>query len=132
MNYKSFQRARGHDRPSTQAAKPHGVRTTLVSRNIVVNGRRTSVRLENDMWVALMDIAARESRSINDLATLVEQAKKTETSLTAALRVFIMGYFRAAATEDGHRAAGHGAGTPFDSVIRRARLDQQGPQRRSA
>jgi len=29
--------------------------------------------------------------------------------LTAALRVFVLGYFRAAATESGHIDVGHGA-----------------------
>ncbi|MEE8123006.1 MAG: hypothetical protein V3T93_02770, partial [Alphaproteobacteria bacterium] len=32
------------------------------------------------------------------------------SSLTAALRVFIMLYFRTAATEEGHAEAGHGNG----------------------
>ena len=40
------------------------------------------------------------------------------TSLTAALRVFVMSYFRAAATEDGHHKAGHGVGWEHDAIPR--------------
>lgn len=84
------------------------VRTTLLSRNITVDGRRTSVRLEPEMWNSLYDIAARESCSIHDICTLISLRKNPKTSLTAAIRVFLMLYFRAAATEEGHVRAGHG------------------------
>ncbi len=71
-------------------------RSTLVNRNIVVNGRRTSVRLEPEMWTALLDIARRENQSIHTLASQVAQSKKPETSLTAAIRVFCLAYYRTA------------------------------------
>lgn len=85
-------------------------KTTLISHNIMVEGRRTSVRLEKEMWMAMKQIATQERCSIHDLCTVVSQRKKTDTSLTAAIRVFIMAYFQAAATSDGHRKAGHGQG----------------------
>ena len=84
------------------------VRTTLLSRNITVNGRRTSVRLEPEMWSSLYDIAKRENCSIHDICTLISMRKNPKTSLTAAIRVFLMLYFRAASTEEGHARAGHG------------------------
>ena len=84
------------------------IKSSLVSRNITISGRRTSVRLEPDMWVALKEISDREKCSTHDICTLVYIRKGQTTSLTAAIRVFIMLYFRAAATESGHAAAGHG------------------------
>lgn len=84
--------------------------SSLISRNLVVGSRRTSARLEPEMWSALFDISRREHRSVNDIATLVNQHRPAGCSLTAALRVFIMAYFRAAATEEGHSRAGHGYG----------------------
>lgn len=68
------------------------------------------------MWSAFFDVAARENRSINDICTDIASEKKPETSLTAAIRVFLLAYFRAAATEDGHVDAGHG--TRRDWVLR--------------
>lgn len=91
--------------------------STLVSRNITVNGRRTSVRLEPEMWRALKEISVRENCSIHELCSLIAFRKNKRTSLTAAIRVFLMLYFRAATTEEGHSRAGHGS---FDSMKRRA------------
>ena len=45
--------------------------------------------------------------------------KNPNTSLTAAIRVFLMLYFRAATTEEGHMRAGHGN---FSRMIGRARM----------
>lgn len=94
-------------------------KSTLVSRNITVLGRRTSVRLEPEMWHALRDIARREQCRIHDICSLIQVRKKSNTSLTAAIRVFLMLYYRAATTDDGHRQAGHG---DFDNMLRRARM----------
>lgn len=80
----------------------------LVSRNILIDGRRTSVRLEPEMWVALRDIAAREGSSIHELCSLVALCKRGSSTLTAAIRVFLMLYYRASSTEEGHSRAGHG------------------------
>lgn len=97
-------------------------KSTLVSRNITVKGRRTSVRLEPEMWTALREIAGRERCTIHDICTLISVRKKTNTSLTAAIRVFLMLYFRAATTEEGHRKAGHG---DFEYMKQRARIPGQ-------
>lgn len=84
--------------------------TPLVIRNITVCGRRTSLRLEPEMWDALADISRREGRTGHDLATMVAQNKAPEASLATALRVFVLAYFREAASQEGHDRAGHGAG----------------------
>lgn len=89
------------------------MRSSLVSRNITINAHRTSIRLEPDMWNALRDICRREHMSIHEVCSAVATQKPSVTSLTAAIRVFIMAYFRAAATEDGHSRAGHGPGGQF-------------------
>lgn len=79
----------------------------LVSRNVTVSGRRTSVRLEPEMWDGLMEICRREGISTHQLTTLVDRCRH-RSSLTAKLRVFILAYFRAASTEAGHAQVGHG------------------------
>lgn len=97
-------------------------KSTLVSRNITVFGRRTSVRLEPEMWMALRELAKRERCSIHDICTLIYVRKNENTSLTAAIRVFIMLYFRAATTDEGHRRAGHGN---FEYMKERARIPSE-------
>ena len=59
------------------------------------------------MWDALAEICNRESRSLHDICTQIDR-ERTQSGLTAGVRVFILNYFRAAATEEGHTAASHG------------------------
>lgn len=80
----------------------------LVSRNVIVGGRRTSMRLEPGMWEALIDAARRERMSIHELVTKVAGRRGRGASLTCSVRAFLVAYYRSAATEDGHAAAGHG------------------------
>lgn len=96
------------------------VRSTLVSRNVTILGRRTSVRLEPEMWKALQDIARREGCSSHDICSLINIRKNHQTSLTAAIRVFLMLYYRAAATEEGHLKVGHGC---FEAMKKRAQIN---------
>jgi predicted DNA-binding ribbon-helix-helix protein len=73
---------------------------TLQSRNVRIHDRRTSVRLEPEMWSALNEIAKIESCSIHDLCGAVHDLKDPSASFTAALRVFLMEYYRAATRPD--------------------------------
>lgn len=82
--------------------------SSLISRNVKVLGRRTSVRLEPEMWDALNEIAIREKCTIHDLCTLINTRKDEKSSLTASIRVFLMLYYKSAATKEGHERAGHG------------------------
>lgn len=102
---------------STAGEIPAEIKSTLVLKNITVNGKRTSIRLEPEMWSELKNIAKREQCTIHDICSLITMRKHENTSLTAAIRVFLMLYFRAAATENGHDRAGHGS---FENMKRRA------------
>ncbi|TQF77752.1 ribbon-helix-helix domain-containing protein [Elioraea sp. Yellowstone] len=84
-------------------------RSTLVNRNIVAERGRTSMRLEPELWDALAEICRRERTSPSELCRRLERSGLSG-GRTSAMRVFIVQYFRAAATEEGHAAAGHGAG----------------------
>lgn len=66
----------------------------LVTKNVKIDGRRTSVRLEPSMWKALDEIAEDEGCSIHEICTAVYEIKMDDTSFTAALRVFIMLYYK--------------------------------------
>ena len=85
--------------------------SSLVTGNVRVAGRRTSVRLEPKMWAALEEVRIREHTTLPALVTRIERAKLA-TSLTAGIRIYLLLYFMSAATEEGHRAAGHGTAEP--------------------
>jgi predicted DNA-binding ribbon-helix-helix protein len=97
-------------------------RSSLLSKNITVRGHRTSIRLEPEMWNAIKDIALREGTSIHSICSLISIRKAADTSLTAAIRVFLMLYYRAATTQEGHLRAGHGN---FENMKRRARVTDE-------
>ncbi|MBT5415019.1 MAG: ribbon-helix-helix domain-containing protein [Rhodospirillaceae bacterium] len=65
-----------------------------MTKNVNVDGHRTSMRLEMEMWDALEDICRREERSLHELCGLVHR-RRHDTSFTASMRVFIVAYFRA-------------------------------------
>lgn len=96
---------------------PEGT-STLVIRNVIVLGKRTSLRMEPEMWDALSDVAQREGHSLHDICTRIVERKPPASSLTAAIRVFLVNYYRMSSTEDGHHRAGHGQGRP--DIITRA------------
>ncbi|HLN25762.1 MAG TPA: ribbon-helix-helix domain-containing protein [Patescibacteria group bacterium] len=81
--------------------------STLLNRNVTVAGRRTSMKLEPDMWDALDEICLREQMTAHEVCTTIS-ARHSGNNLTAAMRVFILAYFRASSTELGHHQAGHG------------------------
>ncbi|MEM7618118.1 MAG: ribbon-helix-helix domain-containing protein [Pseudomonadota bacterium] len=105
------------EKSSDLADQKQHTESSLVLKNITVLGRRTSIRLEPEMWRALKQISYRERCSIHDLCSLIGLRKNSKTSLTAVIRVFLMLYFRSAATEEGHNKAGHGN---FENMKRRA------------
>ena len=86
----------------------NATKTRLVSRNVIATAGRSSMRLEPEVWIALREICHRERVNLAGLVQRVERAG-SPGSRTSAVRVFALDYFQAAATEEGHAAAGHGA-----------------------
>jgi len=84
-----------------------GLETSLISRNVTINGRRTSLRMEREIWDALGEICAREEKNIHNICTQIENGRHN-SNRTSAIRAFIISYYRRAATDEGHRKAGHG------------------------
>jgi predicted DNA-binding ribbon-helix-helix protein len=79
----------------------------LVNRNVIAGSGRTSMRLEPELWDALVEICQREGGDLHALIRNVD-AGRDSGGRTSAVRVFVLQYYRAAATEAGHAAAGHG------------------------
>ena len=81
--------------------------SSLALRNIVVGGHRTSVRLEPTMWDALREIARRQQLTIGELITKIDR-ERSASSLTSAIRVYVVDFYRSAAAPAGavaHREA---------------------------
>ena len=97
----------------------HHLKALSFQKTSVSQGKEHLSDLEPEMWRELKNIAKRESCTIHDICSLIGMRKEVNSSLTAAIRVFLMLYFRAATTESGHARAGHGC---FVSMKKRAGL----------
>lgn len=64
--------------------------SSLITRNVVVDGRRTSVRLEPELWQALDRISRSRGVSVNDICSHVSQTRGAAGGFTSALRVYII------------------------------------------
>ncbi|MEO1329580.1 MAG: ribbon-helix-helix domain-containing protein [Pseudomonadota bacterium] len=73
------------------------MRSSLVTRNVRIHDRRTSVRLEPQLWRALETIAEIERVDINEICSRVEETRGPDGGFTSALRVYIVEYFTAEA-----------------------------------
>jgi len=62
-------------------------------RNVTLGSRRTSVSLEEQVWDGLTEICRREEIGLDELCTSVE-ARRVDSSMSSALRVFLLTYFR--------------------------------------
>lgn len=104
--------ARPLDGPPPDALPPPATQEALARvgaqelRNIRVHGRRTSLRLESLMWDALEEVSLREGVGLDRLVSCIRTT--SEGNLASAVRTFLVAYYRSAATEQGHKTAGHG------------------------
>jgi len=89
----------------------------LLNKIIFVNKRRTSMRLSIEEWDSLVEICKIENISKNELLSLIEDNSPTNLGLTYSTRLFMLKYFRDAATSKGHKTANHGKPTKKDHLI---------------
>ncbi|NUB28518.1 hypothetical protein GAY30_27215 [Azospirillum brasilense] len=76
-------------------------------RNVIIDGKRTSMRLEAAFWDGLAEIARREEVTVGALCTRLAGELETLSagSLSSAVRVYVLSYFRTAAPPQGRRQA---------------------------
>lgn len=114
-------------------------RLAQISRNVTINGRRTSIRMEPIMWDSLEEICVRENNTLPGIIEMID-SRRQGTSLTASLRVFIISYFKTVADQGRHRKGGFsedtgsvpgpGSGTSNASARIMKALEACGPLRR--
>ena len=81
------------------------MKSRLISRNIKINGRRTSMRLEEATWEAIDEICVFEDVSLHVLCSAIDECRDN-SSRTSAVRAFIITYFHKFAAECGGLTSG--------------------------
>ena len=85
-----------------------GGKRRLPNFNINIGEKRTSIRLSPVIVKAVERIAEREHCELDELCSHIDRTKGKGIALSTAIREFVVRYFMEAATEAGHRKAGHG------------------------
>nr|WP_295828336.1 ribbon-helix-helix domain-containing protein [uncultured Azospirillum sp.] len=65
----------------------------MICRNLVINGRRTSIRMERGFWEALEEVARDRKLTIADLVSEADEVR-SGAPLTRTLRVLAVSHFR--------------------------------------
>lgn len=73
------------------------------------------------MWTSLTDICRREDHTINEIISIIDE-KRAETNLTAAIRVFIICYYRDAALNNIAKC-GFAEESTFDSLAEQGAME---------
>jgi len=66
----------------------------LRKRSVTIQGHRTSISLEPDFWDALGDVAKAQNRPVAALISEIDRRSGRESSLSSAIRLFVLAYFR--------------------------------------
>jgi predicted DNA-binding ribbon-helix-helix protein len=67
--------------------------STVVKRSVTIDGRKTSVSLENEFWTALKEIAASRGMSFSQLVGIIKREHE-RGNLSSSLRLFVLETFR--------------------------------------
>ncbi len=59
-------------------------------RNVRIGGRRTSIRLEPELWSALEDICEARGQTIDAACTAAAREKSSQQNITSAIRSYIV------------------------------------------
>jgi predicted DNA-binding ribbon-helix-helix protein len=66
--------------------------SSVVKRSIKIDGRTTSVSLEDAFWSALKEIANGRHMTLAELVTSIN-AKREHPNLSSAIRLFVLDHF---------------------------------------
>ena len=97
------------------------MKTAVIKRSILINGKKTSISLENEFWDALHEIAKYKNTSAAKLAGEIARQRST-VNLSSAIRVHAYNHFR---SREGRQKVVHGqTQRHLDSASLRARAEE--------
>jgi len=67
-------------------------KSPIVKRSVKIDGRKTSVCLEDAFWTALKEIAAHQNISVEKLAFKVDRERQ-QSNLSSAIRLFVLDHY---------------------------------------
>ena len=80
-------------------------------RSVVIAGHKTSVSLEDAFWSALKEIGKGNKMTLSDIVGDID-TRRRDGNLSSAIRLFVLGHFRAQISDASTDRAGAGVGMP--------------------
>jgi predicted DNA-binding ribbon-helix-helix protein len=68
------------------------MKSSVVKRSVKIDGRTTSVSLEDAFWSALKEIARGRNMTLAELVTSIN-ARREHPNLSSAIRLFVLNHF---------------------------------------
>ena len=68
-------------------------KSRITKRSIVVNGKKTSVSLEDEFWSALKAIASERLKNLSDVVTAIDRQRE-HANLSSAIRLFVLAFYQ--------------------------------------
>jgi predicted DNA-binding ribbon-helix-helix protein len=97
------------------------MKTAVIKRSILINGKKTSVSLENEFWDALHEIAKYKNTTAAKLVGEIARQCRT-VNLSSAIRVYVHKHFWSG---EGRQNAAHSqTQRDFDSANLRAQAEE--------
>ena len=70
------------------------MKSLVVKHSVVIDGRKTSISVEDAFWTALKEIAHERGENLQRLITTID-ADRQSANLSSVLRVFILEFYKA-------------------------------------
>ena len=77
--------------PKYPAGPP--MKSRVIKRSTLVDGRKTSVTLEDEFWTALKKIATTQNIGTPKLISMID-SQRQNNNLSSAIRVYVLRYYR--------------------------------------
>ena len=68
-------------------------KTAVHKHSIFINGRKTSLSLEDVFWFGMLDIARHKNVTVPTLVGRIDRSRKT-SNLSSAIRIFVFNFVR--------------------------------------
>ena len=65
------------------------MKSAISKRSVVINGRKTSVSLEEPFWAGVRDIAGAQEMTVSSLLRQIDLDRR-DTNLSSAIRVYVL------------------------------------------
>ena len=78
-------------KPRRRAGPP--LKSAVVKRSIMIDGRKSSGSLEDAFWDALKEIAETQKVHVSELVSTIE-SERQQINLSSAIRLFVFDHYR--------------------------------------